>query len=127
VRPSEDSETARSDGADMAIEGLRADLLSEGRLPHDAGLSASRWSNGPHDRYGAHRHDYDKVLVVESGSIQFGLPELDRSADLAAGERLDLPAGTLHSADVGPRGVSCLEVHLPPGSLSAETAGTRRA
>ena len=31
------------------------------------------WSNGPGDRYGAHDHDYDKVIVVERGSIRFGL------------------------------------------------------
>ena len=32
------------------------------------------WSNGPGDRYAAHDHGYDKVIVVERGSIRFGLP-----------------------------------------------------
>ena len=31
--------------------------------------------------------------------------------DLAPGDRLDLPAGTAHSAQVGPDGVTCLEAH----------------
>jgi hypothetical protein len=30
---------------------------------------------------------------------------------LNAGDRLELPAGTLHDAIVGPRGVVCLEAH----------------
>lgn len=36
---------------------------------------------------------------------------------LAAGERLELPAGTAHGATVGAAGVTCLEAHLPAGSL----------
>ena len=31
--------------------------------------------------------------------------------------RLDLPAGTRHDALVGVSGVTCLEAHLPAGSL----------
>ena len=112
---------------DPGLARVRDDLTAEGRLASPAELRASRWSNDPGDRYGAHRHDYDKVLVAESGSIRFTLPELDRVVELSAGDRLDLPAGTLHSADVGPSGVSCLELHLPSGALSAETAGTPRA
>lgn len=83
----------------------------------DDGLVASSWSNGPGDRYPAHRHDYDKVLVAATGSITFDLPELDEQVDLHAGDRLDLPAGTLHGAIVGPRGVTCLEAHLGGGVL----------
>jgi quercetin dioxygenase-like cupin family protein len=75
------------------------------------GLSAYRWSNGPHDRYQAHSHGYHKVIYIVSGSITFGLPELGDSITLAAGDRLDLPAGVLHDATVGPDGVVCLEGH----------------
>ncbi|TAK02131.1 MAG: cupin [Chloroflexota bacterium] len=81
------------------------------------GLSPGAWSNGPNDRYGAHEHGYDKVLVCVSGSIRFGLPELGRSVDLDVGHRLDLPAGTRHDAVVGALGVTCLEAHLPAGQL----------
>jgi uncharacterized protein YjlB len=82
------------------------------------GLSASPWSNGPRDRYGAHDHDYDKVIVVSAGSIVFGLPDRGQSVDLAVGDRLELPAGTRHAAIVGPAGVTCLEAHAPAGTLS---------
>lgn len=84
----------------------------------DEGLAAGAWSNGPGDRYAAHEHGYDKVIVVVSGSIRFGLPGRGRSIDLAAGDRLELPAGTSHDALVGGSGVSCLEAHLPAGGLA---------
>lgn len=81
------------------------------------GLAAGSWSNAPGDTYAAHRHGYDKVLVAAAGSITFHLAELGRDVTLAAGERLELPAGTLHGATVGSAGVRCLEAHLPAGSL----------
>lgn len=82
------------------------------------GWHASSWSNGPGDRYGAHDHAYDKVLVVASGSIRFGLPRTGEHVDLETGDRLDLPAGTSHDALVGPLGVTCLEAHADAGSLA---------
>jgi quercetin dioxygenase-like cupin family protein len=82
-------------------------------------LDPSPWSNGPGDRYGAHDHAYDKVIVVDRGSIRFGLPADGRSIDLTTGDRLELPAGTSHDAQVGPSGVTCLEAHLPAGRLTA--------
>ena len=85
------------------------------------GLDPSPWSNGPGDRYGAHEHGYDKVIVVAAGSISFGLPGIGGSLGLATGDRLELPAGTSHDAIVGPDGVACLEAHLPAGRLPAVT------
>jgi uncharacterized protein YjlB len=87
----------------------------------DEGLAPSAWGNGPHDRYGAHEHGYDKVIVVAAGSIRFGLPDRGDDHDLAEGDRLELPAGTTHDAIVGGAGVTCLEAHLPAGSLVAVT------
>jgi quercetin dioxygenase-like cupin family protein len=87
------------------------------RLRRD-GLDPGRWSNGPGERYAAHEHGYDKVIVAERGSIRFGLPTTGSSIDLAAGDRLELPAGTTHDALVGGDGVACLEAHLPRGSLA---------
>jgi quercetin dioxygenase-like cupin family protein len=81
------------------------------------GLDPGAWSNGPGDRYGAHDHAYDKVIVVAAGSIHFGLPTTGTGVDLSPGDRLDLPAGTTHDASVGERGVTCLEAHLPAGSV----------
>jgi uncharacterized protein YjlB len=100
------------------VSDLRERLVAEG-------LAAGAWSNGPGDVYAAHRHAFDKVLVVERGSIVFGLPGLGRTVALALGDRLDLPAGTEHDAVVGRSGVTCLEAHLPAGSLPPDPA--RRA
>jgi len=97
----------------MSVDPFAARLAEEG-------LSSSSWGNAAGDRYGAHRHTYDKVLVAAGGSITFHLPELGRDVEVTEGDRLELPAGTLHAATVGPRGVSCLEAHLPAGSLGAE-------
>ena len=83
-------------------------------------MSASGWSNRPGDRYAAHAHGYDKVLVVAAGSITFILPRRDESYPMEVGDRLELPAGQEHAALVGPDGVTCLEAHLPRGSLGAE-------
>lgn len=85
----------------------------------DLGLQPSAWANGPGDRYAVHRHDYDKVIVVERGSIRFGLAATGDAVELEVGDRLDLPAGTDHDALVGSDGVACLEAHLPAGTLAA--------
>ena len=98
---------------DELFQGLRAE-----------GLDPSPWSNGPGDRYAAHEHPYDKVIVVASGSIRFGLPGSGATLELETGHRLELPAGTAHDARVGPHGVTCLEAHLPAGRLGA--VGHRR-
>ena len=81
------------------------------------GLVASSWGNAPGDTYAAHSHPYDKVLVATFGSITFHLSDIGRNVILSAGDRLDLPAGTVHAATVGSDGVQCLEAHLPAGSL----------
>ena len=97
---------------------LRARLIEEG-------LEPGAWSNGPGDRYPSHDHAYDKVIVVSAGSIRFGLTR--GPVDLTEGDRLELVAGTAHDALVGPEGVTCLEAHLPDGSLrttARHAAGT---
>jgi Cupin domain len=66
-----------------------------------------RWGNGPGDRYGRHDHPDDKVLFCLDGSITFHLDE--RDIELRPGDRLDLQAGTPHSATVGPTGCECVE------------------
>ena len=83
------------------------------------GLDPTRWSNGPGDRYAAHEHGYDKVIVVEDGDIMFILAGEGLSLDLSAGDRLELPAATTHAAVVGPSGVACLEAHRPAGSITS--------
>jgi uncharacterized protein YjlB len=93
-------------------------ITPEAKLRAD-GFEAGAWSNGPGDRYAAHHHGYDKVLVVARGSITFGLPGHGQSHALTIGDRLDLPAGTSHDAVVGPSGVTCLEAHAPVGTFAA--------
>jgi quercetin dioxygenase-like cupin family protein len=75
------------------------------------GLDPYSWSNEPFDTYSAHSHSYDKVIYVVQGSITFGLSESGKQFTLKAGDRLDLPAGTVHDARVGAEGVVCLEGH----------------
>ncbi len=84
------------------------------------GLDAHAWGNAPGDRYPVHEHGFDKVLVVASGSIAFHLPGPGRTVELRAGDRLDLPAMTVHGALVGALGVTCLEAHLERGTLTWE-------
>jgi len=67
------------------------------------------WSNGPGDRYAPHSHGYEKVLYCVDGSITFVLDEEGRRIEMRPGDRMVLPAGTIHSADVGPGGCSCVE------------------
>jgi len=75
------------------------------------GLSLYAWSNAPGDTYAAHTHPYDKVIYVLRGSIIWVLPQMNQEIETRAGDRLDLPRGTIHAARVGPEGVTCLEAH----------------
>lgn len=72
-------------------------------------LSPSWWSNGPGDTYASHSHTYHKVLICAQGSIDFVVqPHSDR-VTLSPGDRLDIPAGVVHSAVVGAEGVTCAQ------------------
>jgi mannose-6-phosphate isomerase-like protein (cupin superfamily) len=74
----------------------------------DEGCGAPRaWANGPGDRYARHEHGFHKVLFCLAGSIRFHTDEGD--VELTAGDRLDLPAGTIHGATVGSGGCECIE------------------
>jgi len=84
---------------------LREIYTSEGMQPYS-------WSNGPGDRYSPHSHGYHKVIYVLRGSKTWILPELDKRVETGPGDRLDLPSGTLHAAEVGSQGGTCLEGHL---------------
>jgi quercetin dioxygenase-like cupin family protein len=77
-------------------------------LRREAG-SCYSWSNGPHDRYAAHSHPYEKVLYCVEGSIAFVLEHEGKRVELNAGDRMVLPPGTVHSAVVGPTGCTCIE------------------
>ena len=85
----------------------RDDLMT--RLRGEA-TGCYSWSNGPGDRYAAHSHSYEKVLYCVDGSITFVLEaEKGKRIELKAGDRMVLPAGTVHAAVVGPTGCTCIE------------------
>ena len=86
----------------MARQGLMSRLEAEARECYG-------WSNGPGDRYAAHSHGYEKVLYCVEGSITFRLEDEGRDIHLEAGDRMVLPAGSRHSALVGPGGCVCIE------------------
>ena len=81
------------------------------RRLREEGVEAYAWSNGPGDRYGRHAHDYTKLLMCAEGSITFLVGEAGSPVELRSGEGFILPAGTEHSAVVGPAGCTCLEGH----------------
>jgi quercetin dioxygenase-like cupin family protein len=81
-------------------EAIRAAFSAEG-------LEPSSWSNAPGYSYAEHEHPYHKVLYCVSGTITFHTPHGD--IEMSAGDRLDLPPGTRHSATVGSDGVTCME------------------
>jgi redox-sensitive bicupin YhaK (pirin superfamily) len=68
-----------------------------------SGLEPYPWSAGAGAHFARHSHHATKHLYVLDGSI-----EIDGVA-LVEGEGIVIPAGTLHSAVVGPRGVTCVE------------------
>lgn len=67
------------------------------------------WSNGPDVRYAAHTHGYEKVLYCIDGSIVFAIEPGGERLELKPGDRMVLPAGTVHSATVGKAGCTCIE------------------
>src|SRR5919204_3613092 len=72
------------------------------------------WSNGPGDRYAPHSHTYEKVLYCVDGSITFVLEKSGERLELHSGDRMVLPPGTVHSAEVGSGGVTCVEGRRRP-------------
>ena len=88
-----------------------------------AGLQVSAWSNLPGERFEERSYDHDRVVVAVEGSITFGLTGYGVGFMLTPGERLDLPAHIPHDAIVGPKGVTCLEAHLPAGTVGTKAKG----
>ncbi|HET9851440.1 MAG TPA: AraC family ligand binding domain-containing protein [Candidatus Limnocylindrales bacterium] len=79
------------------------------RRLREEGVEPYAWSNGPGDRYPAHDHGYEKVLMCAAGSIVFRVGPEEAPVELGPGEGFVLRAGTRHSAEVGPMGCTCLE------------------
>ena len=88
---------------DGAAPPAAADLRA--RLERD-GFSPFAWTDGPRAHYTPHAHDHDESIWVVEGEITFGAE--GRSLRLGPGDRLMLPAGTVHTADAGPAGATYL-------------------
>jgi len=93
-------EVLRWDGAgERSEDALRRRLEAEG-------FSAFCWSDEPGAHYAEHAHDHDESIWLVAGEIRFGAD--GGELRLAPGDRLMLPAGTPHTADVGPEGATYL-------------------
>jgi len=89
----------RRGGEQPRPEELRAALEGEG-------FAVFAWTDGPCARYEPHQHEEDESLWMLAGAMSF---EVEGARyDLAAGDRLMLPACTVHSAVAGASGASYL-------------------
>lgn len=90
---------AWSDHAPPTEHVLRTRLANEG-------FTAMVWNDPPGRTYAPHRHDHHESLWCMRGSITFHVD--GRDYDLAPGDRLMLPRGTVHAATVGWEGATYL-------------------
>jgi quercetin dioxygenase-like cupin family protein len=87
-------------GPDRPAEAqLRASLVADG-------FGAWRWSDSPGATYEPHTHPSDESLWVIEGCIDFFVA--GETYRLGPGDRLQLPAGTVHGAKAGPAGATYL-------------------
>jgi quercetin dioxygenase-like cupin family protein len=70
------------------------------------GYDVFRWSDGPDADYQPHAHDHDESIWLIEGEITFGAE--GREWRLRPGDRLMLPAGTVHTARAGRAGATYL-------------------
>ncbi len=70
------------------------------------GFAVWGWQDGPDATYAPHTHDHHESLWVVGGRIVFGVA--GREYALGPGDRLMLPRGTVHTAQVGPEGAAYL-------------------
>ena len=81
-----------------------ADLKA--RLAADGFGDPFAWTDAPGVHYSAHSHDHDESIWVVAGNITFGAD--GRDLRLGPGDRLMLPARTVHTADAGADGATYL-------------------
>ena len=93
-------EVQRWEGDDAADEAaLRAAMEREG-------YSVFAWSDVAGATYEPHVHDHDESIWICAGEMTFGVDGAEFS--LRAGDRLMLPAGTVHTAVAGSDGAAYL-------------------
>ena len=60
------------------------------------------WQDGPNAAYPDHRHGAETAHIILSGEMTLTMD--GESHTYRAGERCDVPAGAVHSAQIGPSG-----------------------
>jgi quercetin dioxygenase-like cupin family protein len=88
------------------LGGERVDAEELRRRLEAEGFSVWSWTDGPGATYAPHTHDEDESLWVVAGEITFGAD--NRELRLGPGDRLMLPAGTVHTARAGDAGAMYL-------------------
>lgn len=89
--------------AKPAEDDVRAALEKEG-------ANVNSWSADAGTTNDPEGASNNRSVVVIAGMVRFTLPDHpDEFADLMAGDRIDIPKGTLHGMMVGPAGVSVIE------------------
>ncbi|MEK9136810.1 MAG: cupin domain-containing protein [Bacteroidota bacterium] len=68
------------------------------RILKAGGQECDLYSDPPGMKYGRHRHDFDDFVVIVSGKMKIGTDT--GTWVLKPGDRLDLPANTIHWAEV---------------------------
>lgn len=85
--------------------GAPTEAALHARLAAD-GFGVHRWTDAPGAHYEPHAHDEDETLWVLAGEITFEIA--GRAYRLVSGDRLQLPAGTVHAATAGAAGATYL-------------------
>ena len=84
----------------------------------EAGWWPVSWRDAPGEVYEAHKHDADQTLYLVEGAIEFGVD--GRILRLNPGDKLELPALTVHSASA-PNGATYI-IGMPKVDLLSEHA-----
>lgn len=62
------------------------------------GLEWDAYADSPGTKYGRHKHDFDDFVVIVSGQMKLGTDKYQWL--MKPGDRLDIPAHTVHWAEM---------------------------
>jgi quercetin dioxygenase-like cupin family protein len=74
----------------------------ERRLHSEGFRHTCVWEDGPDRRYSDHTHPVETAHIILEGEMTLTMD--GRSTTYRAGERSDVPSGTVHAARMGPAG-----------------------
>lgn len=75
----------------VTVDELRQKLTEEG-------LESELYSDAPGTKYGRHKHNFDDFVVIAAGKMKIGAGI--HVWTLKPGDRLNIPANTVHWAEV---------------------------